>query len=56
MKRKWALGLCKGLMTLAVLSLPEMIIFLVFSWLLSNHYGEQGGGKTDQKGIKKKQF
>lgn len=56
MKRKWALGLCEGLMTQAVLHLPEMIIFLVFSWLLSNHRGEGEGGKTEWKGIKKKQF
>lgn len=51
MKRKWALGLCEGLMTQAVLSLPEMIVFLVFSWLLSNHHGErwgEGGGKTEE--------
>lgn len=27
MKRKWALGLCEGLMTQAVLSLPEMTLF-----------------------------
>lgn len=45
MKRKWALGLCEGLMTQAVLSLPEMILFLAFSWLLSNHHGEQGEGR-----------
>lgn len=57
MKSKWALSLCEGLMTQAVQSLPEMIIFLVFSWLLSNHHRERvGGGKTERKGIKKKQF
>lgn len=50
MKRKWALGLCEGLMTRAVQSLPEMIIFLVFSWLFSNHRGEQGkGGQEDRE-------
>lgn len=57
MKRKWALGLCEGLMTQAVLSVPEVIIFLVFSCLLSNHHGDRwGGGKTGRKGIKKKVF
>lgn len=50
MKRKWALGLREGLMTRAVRSLPEMIIFLVFSWLFSNHRGEQGkGGREDRE-------
>lgn len=39
MKRKWALGLCEGLMIQAVLSLPEIILFFAFSWLLSNHHG-----------------
>jgi len=57
MKRKWALGLCEGLITQAVRSLAEVIIFLAFSWLLSNHHGEQlAGEKTERKGIKKKQF
>lgn len=45
MKRKWTIGLCEGLMTQTVLSVPEMIVFLVFSWQSSNHHGgEKGGG------------
>lgn len=54
MKRKWDLGLCEGLMTQAVLSLPEMILFLAFSWLLSNHHREQGGREDREKGNKEK--
>lgn len=43
MKRKWAIGLCEGLMTQIVLSASEIIIiFLVFGWLSSNHPGEMG--------------
>lgn len=54
MKRKWALGLCEGLMTQAVLSLPEIIIFLFFSWLLSNHHGKQQERNGRQRGREKR--
>lgn len=42
MKRKWTIGLCEGLIIQTVLSVPEMIVFLVFSWLSSNHHGRIG--------------